>query len=96
MESNIIYYEYYKWLNYNSSYEKKELEKIDGKYQLDDAETASQYCSLFKLSYPDTQCDTLSITIPDITGEDADEVVGLTKEQFIAAAKDEGEGVTCY
>ena len=70
-------------------------------YDLNNSETADQYCSLFKM-FEDSEngvsvsCSGSKVTIKglssmDISDDDEDKVIGLTKEEFIKKATEENE-----
>ncbi len=71
------------------------VSKLSYRYEFTDKETADQYCALVQLAYPEATCSGTTVSIPNID-DDLDDFIGLTKEQFIAAAKDDGDGVKCY
>ena len=72
-------------------------------YELDDEDTATQYCSLFKLMQDEEKgvtvtCSGKKITIKGYANldseEEEDSVVGKTKEEFIKYMQEE-EKLTC-
>ena len=76
------------------------ISKLSYLYEFDDETTAKQYCDLFKAMYPNTQCSGKTISIPDIKemmgdDEEVDELIGLTKEEFINKAKQENPNIKC-
>ena len=76
------------------------ISKLSYLYEFGDETMAKQYCDLFKAMYPNTQCNGKTISIPDIKemigdDEELDELIGLTKEEFINKAKQENSNIKC-